>query len=461
MIGELGKCFRGFNNPVTQSLLLTASILLVTLLGRSETGMQPDPSQKKVETAASAKQIRWTLEGPYTPWNIAHSRFTELVVVRSDTDIGSVVLSRAALVDSSQGKGWPLPQNHIHLCPAGFQDPKGCKNKVTLTDRKTTVYLAVDEDFTDDGSYAGTIELDTEPFTETKSVPLTIQQSREQSRGIGLLLLIVGVTTAWAVLAFGRARLSRNQALLPALLLRDRLSETMRQLQSLPKDLLDHANTTLNSVSSLIGKLNPSNLDVQQFLPPELPSIGGSQPVQLSGYQAFLQTSSQTADLLNVLVVEGLLPAGKLWSQQMPPASLVSLEQFVSNLDALSAGFPQALPPLRAAIKALYDQWNNQPRAQVEGLGISPLVMPAPQTPTVMSVFVRIELFTALFWLVWAILAVVVGGLVLIFPNPSFGGIMDYSRCFLWGFGLPVAGQSIQQLTMSSVNSGFGVSISR
>jgi hypothetical protein len=91
---------------------------------------------------------------------------------------------------------------------------------------------------------------------------------------------------------------------------------------------------------------------------------------------------------------------------------------------------------------------------------VSPLSMPSPQNPTVMSVFVHIELFTALFWIVWAILAVLIGGLVLILPNPGFGGVLDYARCFLWGFGLPVAGQSIQQLTMSSINSGFGVSIS-
>jgi hypothetical protein len=217
--------------------------------------------------------------------------------------------------------------------------------------------------------------------------------------------------------------------------------------------------TTRNTISTLIGKLTPAYLDSQQFLPPELPTPGAS--VQVATYQAFLQNSSQVADSLNVLVAEGLLPAGRLWSPQMPAPSLAALKTLISNLDGLSAGFPQALPLLRTSIKDHFDKWNAQPKLQIAGQAAAPLVMPiAPQT-TVMNLLVRIELFTGLFWVVWAVLAVIVGGLVLIVPSLGFGGVMDYARCFLWGFGLPVAGQSIQQLTMSSLNSSFGVNISR
>jgi hypothetical protein len=90
------------------------------------------------------------------------------------------------------------------LCLQDEQQPENCREdriKVKAEDRRTTVYLKVDEGFTDDGSFTGAIELDTFPLTETKSVSLVVQQSKLSSRGKGLLLPIMGVTTAWLVLS--------------------------------------------------------------------------------------------------------------------------------------------------------------------------------------------------------------------------------------------------------------------
>jgi hypothetical protein len=448
-------------------MVLVGVLLLSGFLARLQAQPPNDTSTKQIDNTNSSenggnnKTIQWTVEGPTTPWNISHSRTTEFQIVRSEQAPTEFILTRAVLVDSSSGKGWELPLRYLQLCRLDGNKPTDCANKLTVNERKTAVLLKTDDAFTDDGSFVGTIELDTRPFTQTKSLSLTVQQSKTRSRGIGLSLLIGGVTIAWLVLSYGRGKLSRNQALLPAFLLRDRLAEIMRQLQSIPDVLGTETNTTRNTISTLIGKLTPAYLDSQQFLPPELPSPGGAASVQVASYQAFLQNSSQVADSLNVLVAEGLLPAGRLWSPQMPAPSLAALKTLISNLDALSAGLPQALPLLRTSIKNYFDRWNAHPQLQIAGQAASPLVMPAAQHPTVMSLFVRIELFTGLFWVVWAVLAVIVGGLVLIVPSPGFGGVMDYARCFLWGFGLPVAGQSIQQLTMSSLNSSFGVNISR
>ncbi len=37
--------------------------------------------------------------------------------------------------------------------------------------------------------------------------------------------------------------------------------------------------------------------------------------------------------------------------------------------------------------------------------------------------------------------------------------VAGYIRCSLWGFGLPVAGQGLQHLTMSSLNIQLGVTL--
>jgi hypothetical protein len=71
----------------------------------------------------------------------------------------------------------------------------------------------------------------------------------------------------------------------------------------------------------------------------------------------------------------------------------------------------------------------------------------------------EIQTITLLFWAVWGSLSVLTGFIVLVMPDPGFGTVADYLRCLLWGFGLPVAGQGLQTLTMSSLNTQLGVTL--
>jgi hypothetical protein len=180
--------------------------------------------------------------------------------------------------------------------------------------------------------------------------------------------------------------------------------------------------------------------------------------VQLGNYQAFLQTCSGKIDGLAIIVIEGLEHTAQKFTPNIDSAHLKSLQDLTGSLDALTGTLPQQDAALRASISNLFKSFTQVVAANAQALS---LAMPAPQPKTTVELRVQIHLITAAFWLVWGGLSLLLGIAVLILANPGFGGAMDYIRCVFWGFGLPVAGQSLLQVTQSNFNSNFGVTLSR
>ena len=115
---------------------------------------------------------------------------------------------------------------------------------------------------------------------------------------------------------------------------------------------------------------------------------------------------------------------------------------------------------LQGQITALFDAWNATPQAQALGVGNAQLLaMPATAPVGICRIRMEIQTITLLFWAVWGALSVLIGFIVLVMPVAGFGTVADYLRCSLWGFGLPVAGQGLQTLTMSSLNTQLGVTL--
>ena len=96
---------------------------------------------------------------------------------------------------------------------------------------------------------------------------------------------------------------------------------------------------------------------------------------------------------------------------------------------------------------------------QVAGAPAQLLAMPDGQPLSAFHIRVEIQSITLLFWAAWGGLSVITGFIVLVMPAAGFGTVGDYLRCLLWGFGLPVAGQGLQTLTMSSLNTQLGVTL--
>lgn len=416
--------------------------------------------------AASKEQtnvptIKWTLEPPASPWNLGQDRWTEFTVTTGDKGLTAIILRHSTYQDARAGRSSRLSLDHFYLCPQRTTPLTGCSKTGAITGPNSTFWLTVDPQFREPGIYSGNLEIDTDPPSDTKNISVTINQTHGCSQFIGFLLIVVGVTVAWLLLAFGRGRYSRNQALLPAILLRERAASLLLDLNSLPSPLQGSTPNTTRELAQIVGQLTETYLDAQQFLPPKIPTGFGSAAAQTTAYQNFLQGQSQLVDNLNAIVTQGILPAAQKWSATISNADLTQLLQLIAKLDALTPNLPQPANNLQTNITAILAQWQPTVVAQAAGAPPPTIVPPAPKEPTSFQILLRMEAITVVFWIVWVVLTSLAGLLVLILPNPGFGGLMDYMQCLLWGFGLPVAGQSLQQLTVSSINTQLGVTLTK
>jgi hypothetical protein len=403
--------------------------------------------------------IKWTVEPPVTPWNLGQGRWTDFTVTTADRGLTSIVLKHSTYLDGRPGRGARIPLDQFYLCPERTTDMTKCSKEGKLAGTTSTFWLTIDPRFDKAGTYTGNLEIDTAPHTDIKSISPAINQTDFSSQIAGFLLIVAGVTAAWLVLAFGRGSYARNQALLPAVLLRERAASLVLELKNLPGPLNGSAPNTNRDLVQVMGKLTESYLDGQQYLPPKVPSAFGGATIQAAGYQTFLQTQSQMVDDLEAIVNQGILRAAQKWSPAILAGDLTLLLQLIGNLDNLATTLPQPLNTVQTSIANLLASWHPTVVAQAAGAADYTISPGAPKGKTSFQILLQIEAISIMFWIVWAVLTSLAGLLVLILPNVGFGGAMDFVQCFLWGFGLPVAGQSLQQLTISSINTQLGITL--
>ena len=401
-----------------------------------------------------------TIAPPVTPFTMTGGlRWTALSVTNTvDTPI-KLMLTRSTLVDARPGKGSQLPIEQLHLCLEPPSKATCDADAVTISNVTHTVWLDVDNAFVSDGIFAGVVQLTTLPASDPTTVSLTIQQSRGCAQMIGVLMIVLGVTVAWFALAFGRGRVARNQALLPAVLLRQRASALLVEIDALDPKLTPQVVQTRREASTILSELTEVYLDAQGYLPPPIPSMNATPP-QTAAYQTHLQSMSSLLDGLETIVWIGIEPSAAKLPQVNTSSDLQQLQKLVSDLDALTATLPSTSQALQAAITPLLAAWHPAIVAQTAGYQ-SLVIKPGPgKQRSAFQLLAQIATVSIAFWIVWGTLSVLAGYLVLIATDGGFGGSLDYIRCALWGFGLPVAGQSLQQLTLGSINTQLGVTLS-
>jgi hypothetical protein len=457
-------------------LLLMPWVSGIAVADAPGTAAPPPPSTQ----TAPKPNLSWAIDPPASTWYLGpnQNKGAEFVLtVSAGTNITDLRVTHSTIADSDTGRGVSLSAERFHICLSNTEvkdcaerlkakleeikkelnDAAGASNKPQQSAAKMTLRLVVDEDIVPDGSFTGNLFLDTEPITDTKTLQLTIQRTSDMAKSWGVVVILVGVILAWVTTVFVRARINRDQALLPVAVLQQKLQAITQDLGSIPKVLQDCVPDTQKALAAIIADLTTDKLDSLQLLPPSVPAISPS-TTPAGALQTFLQTKSQVVDNLDVIVT-GIKAAGALAIPALPTARLEALRTLVSNIDQLSASLPQPSDTLRTNIQALFNAWNAGPQAQVVGAPSQLLAMPDGRPLSVIHIRMEIQRITLLFWAMWGGLSVITGFIVLVMPNAGFGTVADYLRCFLWGFGLPVAGQGLQTLTMSSVNSQLGVTL--
>jgi hypothetical protein len=405
-----------------------------------------------------------TVKEPLTPWTITpDARWTQLHVTKHVEGDVTLRLAHARLVDARPGRNVQLGVDRLRLCSTA-PPPEACHDQAqTITSADQSIWLVVDPAFTSNGIFTGSIQLTTDPASDVTTHTVTIQQSTTEAQVLGALAILAGVTLAWGILHFGRNRVARNQALLPAALLRQRIHTLLLELSEAEGTIkaATGVDQKLENLRQQAGKLLPQLeekfLDAGGFLPPRIPGITAASP-QTAAYQTHLQRISQILDGAESILAVGVLPAAAKLRQVTTPADRDAIRKIIEEIDELAVALPTAAQALIPAIQALLDKFTAAARTRGADVAIA---AGRDKPRTSLQLLAEIDAISLTFWAIWAILATLSGYLVLIAYDPGFGGSVDYVRCIFWGFGLPVAGQSLQQLTLGTVNTQLGVTVSR
>jgi hypothetical protein len=209
-----------------------------------------------------------------------------------------------------------------------------------------------------------------------------------------------------------------------------------------------------DQLTRIEGSLATKNLDLQQFLPPLIALQGYD--VKTANYQSFLQQQSKATDKLESVVSQGLerLAAAvsgnaALFTHAATPTLLAAINRIATDA-SLDSNTSQA------ELARAFDAW----RQAITGAA-QPLAAPSIVRENPASLLVEIRHIAIASWIVWGLLTILVGYIILVASSPGFGGFLDFARCLLWGFGIPVAGQSLQQLSGATLNTQLGISLTR
>jgi hypothetical protein len=397
----------------------------------------------------------FTVDGRASPWRLSSDDRLTTIGVTVPKDVTAVKLSLSTLADTTSE--WNLPLEALHLCSSKADAAIACPaDGIRVVEGRIPLYLKVDSSFTREGVFTGNLEFTAMPSGEVKTLQLTVHQSSTQAMVCGAVLIAIGVFAAWLLISFGRGRLARDQAILMAELLRQRVHDLGDIVARVPINILSGLAATTLAVKQISDSLSTQGLDAAQYIPPRIPAFGAAPP-NVNQYPAFLQAQSRRIDVLDVVVHEGVLRLTReLAANPGAGANVEALQILLSGIDVLCIN-PDVVTA-RAQIGSLFSTWYGAiGRVQAQAAASS---APDRET-TAFSLIVEMRNIAIVSWITWGVLTVVAGFAVLILPNPGFGETLDYVRCLFWGFGVPVAGQSLQQLTPSALNTQLGITMPR
>ena len=309
----------------------------------------------------------------------------------------------------------PLGLKHLRLCRPGESDPKkACKTPIQLAGQSVqTLVLRIAGDFNHPGTYEGAVQLATPEDSDGESVSLTVYVTSGWQRFWGVMVILAGVLLFWFITVYTRSRLTHHQALVPAVLLREKFDDLDTRLVRVPAPFLQELKATRREIGAARARLEPKQLS--PYLPPPIQSLFGSTAPR-PGYEALLQELEQKLKLLAVVVREGLEPLLQLWDHYgHPPAGEPDLRKALQDVDGLSDQTPAPdLAQARGKIGQVRD-WLDQQLSGLLRKASAALAAEAPAAPELSFAQLSAEItrLNVAVWVVWALLSVVAGSAAL------------------------------------------------
>ena len=401
-------------------------------------------------TNQPAGSFSWSVSKVPDPWVASggDGACTAFTVTTKDAPATDVKVF-STLVEQTTKEGITL--DALRLCPVGSKCD-GTQPITVAANVPTALQLCTTKSF--HGKFDGSVVLASRQKPEGDTVLQHAQFSSGGAKVFGFALILAGVVFAFVAKVWARALLDRKQALLPATRMRVQLAALEKLLDQLDPHYQDAPAIIRAAITELDDELSDAMLDSRNFLPPKVPNPFGF-TVDAAGYKTYLELRNPRIQLLSILVNEGVVPASKEDVGNPPSTTKKDLvKTAIKDIDTIASG--PAPSADQASQRVL--QFLTTLRSALSGGAAGPLAVGSQANRTLESLQLEVETISKGVWVLYGLLTALSGLVVLILNNPGYGVPLDYVFAFFWGFGLPMA---VQSLVPGSAATALNISVAR
>jgi len=405
----------------------------------------------------AAASFSWIISKLPEPWVsscwLPGSICNEFTVTPKESPATNVVLGASTLVEQSTKEG--ISVGKLSLC----RDDDGCQTAQPINlsaNMPSHLRICTTESF--HGNFHGVVTLASVQKPDGDTLLQSASFSSFFAKCFGVALLCAGIYLAWWAKVWARARLERDQSLMPAILMHAQLAALQEILGRLRPPYRDIPSSLTKALQALVDELSDSVLDSHQFLPPRFPSPYGY-AVDAAGYKAYLEARNPTVRLFSVLIKEGVVRAEAEDNGRLTAAQQKLVMDAIKNIDSISANTPQPGPDQAfQLIQPILTNLHNALFPPPVAAPLGPVPAPAPPASEVETLQLQVESISRGIWLLYGVLTALSGLAVLILSNPGFGIPLDFIFAFFWGFGLPT---TVGALAPGSATSALNIYVAR
>ena len=415
----------------------------------------PAPDTPPQQPQQPKTSLTWSISSPPERLRIPANKGTQFTVSAGEKAVKGLKLVQSTLQDTSSLV--ELDTSQMSLC--ADDAAKKCESTIDIDANSIRpITLNIDPSFECPGVFTGEVRFSVKDQSETKSFKLTVYSRPLPRVALGGLAIVVGLLIYFITHIWLRVRLARDQALVPVYELRETLVTLREKIATVASQTGYVFGGFAQAFSSLESQL--SDAQIRAYLPPALPTPGSPTDDWVSGFKSYLSPLRDKVAGLVVLTNSGALQAALYWSanQAATKTALQAIDGLTGTVANADGAQVKVAPIIQTLVSAI-----NQPAAQA----LAPFLAASPvgltrffaEPPDEQSV--RVDLYRSTIWLwgLWIVIAFLGGVYVVILSNLGFGTYTDIIKCFFWGLGLSVAGGQLEQMTLSTVTSSFGVSV--
>jgi hypothetical protein len=382
-----------------------------------------------------------------------------IAIVVGDKEATGVQVVQPAVVEQTRKLAWASQGVELCAAPTGTCSPLDPKGHLEAGS-STKLWLNA-PNAPHAGHFVGPVSISSslKPDGETINLDFYVTTGVQQLLGAGAILL--GVVSAWSITGWSRTRFNRDQLLMPAALLRERLDGIAATLGQAPSALTGAAQRTSAQVAAQRTLIEDSALERNSYVPSGMPAAFGVTS-RVDDYKKLLQGVDDWSVALRTLV-DGMQSAWRQLSAAPSQPEVQAVAAAITSLDGLAVGnTAPALPTVQAQVVAA----KTALQAALAALAHAPpggapqLVGVPPASRSVDQLQVEIRRLSVFAWAATGVVTTLLGTYIVVLQNLGFGIGTDYLVCLFWGLGLP-AGATLLQQSAQSVATSFGVSIAK